>query len=353
MQPFGFSSPAECFVAFSGYVLALVVSRDFDKRGVLYTQMRVLRRAWKLYILNAFSFLLVLAISRDLFAITPGNLREITRLAAMDADPVGFVRRFLIFEDSVVFFEILRNYIFFIPLTPLFVLLFRVHRLLPLLLSLAVWLAHQMGWTPPGPFPTFNPYGWQLIFFIGCAVALIKPLSEWTFRRRGVQLTVALGLLFGSTVLKLTLFHDYPAQDVPGALKVDMQIVRVVHFCVFIWACMLVLPSSERLQQVKLIKHVVYVGQSSLECFCTANVLVFVGALLLTYAPTSVAYYWLLVGALMGGIITTAGLLKWIDQPATPAKAKLKVSELPQNGGGRDDEAGGVRGPLPRRLRGA
>lgn len=328
MQPFGFSSPAECFVSFSGYVLALVVSRDFDKRGILYSQLRVMRRAWQLYILNAFSFLLILALSRTLFAETPGHLRDVSRLSAIDADPVGFVRRFLSFQDYVVFFEILRNYIFFIPLTPLFVLLFRVHRLLPLALSALVWLAHQLGMTPPGPFPTFNPYGWQLIFFMGCAVALIKPLTEWTFPRRGLQLSVALGILCVSLVVKLTVFHDYPAQDVPGALKVDMQILRVFHFCVFIWACMLVLPSSERLLQLKLVKYVVNVGQSSLECFCTANVLVFVCAQLLTHAPTSVAYYWLLVLGLMAGIIATAGAIKWMDQPAVLAKPEPRARSV-------------------------
>lgn len=307
---FGLSSPAEFFVFFSGYVMALVLSRHFDRIGFGLTQARTLDRAWSLYILNVFSFAIVAACAGFLF--DPGSkLYAISGIGRLVADPARFLRDFMIFQDNLAFFEILRDYIFFIPLVAIFLLLARISLLLPLSISVGIWLCHQFGLTTRLHYPTFNPFAWQLLFFVGSALALWKPLPQWRFPRRRLQISICLALLVGALAFRFIVFPQYHAELVPGANKTDVGPLRLAHAALVLWAAMLLLPSSQWLARFRLTRAVIGVGQNSLECFCLSNVLVYLGAHVMGYAPQSPVLYWGIWVAIIALELVAARLFGW------------------------------------------
>lgn len=313
LPSFGLSSPAEFFVFFSGYVMVLVLGRSFDKAGFLLTQARAIDRAWSLYVLNLFTFVIVAAGSGFLFD-PDTRLFVASGMGRLLADPSRFILDFVTFRDNLAFFEILRNYIFFIPLIALFLLLARVKPWLPIVLSGLVWLAHQLGVTARLDYPTFNPFGWQFLFFLGGTVALMKPLTTWTFPRPVRQLALCLAFLAFILLMKLVLFPGVQSENVPFASKTDVGPLRVLHFGLVLYTAMLLVPASAWLQRFMLTRAIIGVGQTSLECFCLSSVLVYLGAHLLGHAPQSAALYWgLLVGMLV--IELLAGrLFGWFKQ---------------------------------------
>lgn len=310
MQPFGFSSPAEFFVFFSGYVLAMVLGRRYDQIGFWLTQARTLDRAWSLYVLNVFTLAIVAGCAAFLFARSPA-LIDVSHIDRFLADPAGFLFSFLTFQTNFAFFEILRNYIFFIPLIAVFLWLSRITLLLPIGISLAVWGAHQFGLTSRFTYATFNPFAWQLLFFLGASVATIRPLTEWRFPRRGLQIAICLGILAALFAVKMTVYAGIQADHVPVAMKADVGPLRLVHFALVLWAAMLITPSSAFLARSRIAMSFVAVGQNSLECFCLTNILVYGGAHVLTYDPQSVPLYFGILFVLLSAVLVFGRMFGW------------------------------------------
>ena len=306
----GLSSPAEFFVFFSGYVMALVLARRAGRIGFWLTQARALDRAWSLYLLNVFSFAVVAACASFLF-LPASPLYELTGIGRLVADPTRFIRDFMTFRDNLAFFEILRNYILFIPLIAGFLWLSRIRLWLPLSLSLAVWLAHQAGLTFDLGYPTFDPFAWQLLFFLGATIAIWKPLPQWRFPHRRLQIAICLSLLAGVFAVRMLAFPEIPGELFPGASKTDIGPLRVIHAGLVLWAALLLLPSSQWLGRFAAGRAMIAVGQNSLECFCLSNVLVYLGAHVMGHAPQSVALYWATLSAIVLSELLAARLFGW------------------------------------------
>lgn len=310
MQPFGFSSPAEFFVFFSGYVLALVLGRRYDQTGFWLTQARTLDRAWSLYVLNVFTLAIVAGCAAFLFTRSPA-LIDVSHIDRFLADPAGFLFRFLTFQTNFAFFEILRNYIFFIPLIAIFLWLSRINRLLPIGISLAIWAAHQFGFTARFSYATFDPFAWQLLFFLGASIATFRPLTEWRFPRRGMQIAICLAILAALFAVKMTVFAGIQAEHIPLATKTDVGPLRLIHFALVLWAAMLITPSSAFLGRSRIAMSFVAVGQNSLECFCLTNILVYGGAHVLSYDPRSVPLYFAILFVLLAAVLLFGRMFGW------------------------------------------
>lgn len=321
MQPFGFSSPAEFFVFFSGYVLALVLGRNYDKVGFLLTQARTFDRAWSLYVLNVFTLAIIAGGALFLFQRSPALL-SVSGIDRFLDDPANFFYRFMIFRTNFAFFEILRNYIFFIPLIAIFLRLARIHIAIPLGISFAVWALHQFGLTPQYRYVTFNPFAWQFIFFLGAGVALIRPLTEWRFPRRTLQIAVCLGILAAAFALKMTVFAGIQGQDIPFAGKTDVGVLRVLHFGVVLWLAMLITPSSEVLARSRIVMATVAVGQNSLECFCLTNVLVYFGADQLTRGTMTPLHYFAVLAVIVAAVLVGGHVFAWFKSEPWRKAAK-------------------------------
>lgn len=323
MQPFGFSSPAEFFVFFSGYVLALVLGRSYDKTGFWLIQARTFDRAWSLYVLNVFTLAIIAGSAIFLFSRAPA-LVDVSGIDRFLADPGRFFFRFMIFRTNFAFFEILRNYIFFIPLIAIFLKLARIHVAIPLGISFAIWAAHQFGLTPNYSYVTFNPFAWQFVFFLGAGVALIKPLTEWRFPRRGLQIAIWAALVLIAFAVKMTVFAGIQGESIPFAGKADVGVLRVLHFCLLLWGAMLITPSSQTLARSRIVMAVVAVGQNSLECFCLTNILVYYGADILSRNVQSVPHYFAVLFAIVALVLLGGRVFSWFK--AEPWRRKAKAA---------------------------
>jgi hypothetical protein len=310
MNTVGLSSPAEFFVFFSGYVMALVLARNAERIGFWLTQARALDRAWNVYVLNAFSFAVVAGCASFLFD-SQSKLYTTTGIDRLVAHPTDFIRDFMTFQDNLAFFEILRNYIFFIPLIGVFLWLSRVRLWLPLLFSFGVWLAHQVGLTAAFAYPTFNPFAWQFLFFLGATIAVWRPLHQWRFPRRNLQIALCLTLLAGALAFRIFAFPEIPADYIPGANKTDVGPLRLIHAALVLWAALLLLPSSEWLGRFSLARSVIAVGQNSLECFCLSSVMVYLGAHFMGHSPQSIPLYWTVLTSLIATELVAARLFAW------------------------------------------
>jgi hypothetical protein len=310
IQPFGFSSPAEFFVFFSGYVMALVLARQYDASGFFLTFARLLDRSWSLYILNIFTLAVAIALSSALFARSPA-LQDISGISHFTSDPVGFIMRFLVFRDKLMFFEILRNYIFFLPLIAPFLWLAKRNVYLPIGISGAVWLADQIILWRYIPYGTFNPLAWQLVFFLGATFAIVRPLTGWTFPLRRRQIVICISLLFLAFLARVTLFSHIANEAVPFAQKRDVGPLRLMHFGLLMWTSMLLVPVSQTLERSRLVRGIIKVGQNSLECFCMSSLLAYSGAGVVSMAPKSVLLYWAVVLSILALLLLGAQTASW------------------------------------------
>jgi hypothetical protein len=309
-QPAGFSSAAEFFVFFSGYILALVINRNYERVGFFRATARCVHRAWQLYMLNVFTFAVVVAGASFLFVDNP-ELARASRMALARGAGLSVVGQFLTFRGHLSFFEILWNYIFFIPLVPLALeLARRVPVALPLL-SVGLWLLNQTGLAEGWHFGNFCPLAWQLVFFAGCYVGAKRSLADVEFPHKKLQTVAFFVLIVAMAAVKLALHRRFGDIDIPGTSKIEMGPLRVFHFAVMFWGAMLLLPSAETLRRFRLADTIAGVGRNSLECFCFANVLVYYGAQLFIEAGSSLASYLVMQASVFTLVLLGARLFEW------------------------------------------
>src|SRR5688500_2822935 len=139
----GWSSAAEFFVFFSGYLVGLVYVRTLDARGPALLQARALHRAWEIYAANALTLLVVVLL---LYA-TPLGGSGLTASAFFDrlTDGAHGWVAFLTLQQAPMFFEILQLYVVLLIVAPAFLLLARRHVGLAFALSLAIWVVVQVN----------------------------------------------------------------------------------------------------------------------------------------------------------------------------------------------------------------
>lgn len=318
-QPFGFSSPAEFFVFFSGYVMSLVINRAGPGQFWI-SVVRCIKRAWELYVLNIFTMMFVISIAAWLFVFAP-KLHLASGLDNVQNQGLGYLWRAFTFQTAPAFFEILRNYIYFIPLTPLMVLMARRAPWLLIAVSVAIWGSQLVVPEWRTQYVTFNPFSWQIIYVFGALVAVRRPLTEWTFPRRGLLLAL-IGAFLGAAMIAKILGAIYHF-DVPLTLKADVEPLRLVHFGVMLLACMMLVPSNETLSRFRLTSWFTAVGKNSLECFCLANVVIYLGAALFSRLGLNLLWYAVLQTAVIASVVGAGTFFEWIKaepwrKPAVP-----------------------------------
>lgn len=307
-QPFGFSSPAEFFVFFSGYVMALVLNRAGPGQFWLST-VRCLKRAWELYVLNIFTMMFVIAIAAWLFVDAPA-LKEASGLTSVEARGLGYLWRAFTLQSAPAFFEILRNYIYFIPLTPIIILLARHRPLVLVALSVTIWASQIVAPEWRTQYATFNPFSWQLIYAFGGLLAVRLPITEWRFTHRPLILGL-IGLFLIAALVAKVLGAIY-LFDVPMTNKAILEPLRLLHFGVLLVAIFMLIPSSAFLNKLWFTNWFSAVGKNSLECFCSANVVIYVGAAIFSRVGLTLGWYVVLQTIVVATIAGLGLFYEWI-----------------------------------------
>jgi hypothetical protein len=285
----------EVFVLLAGYAAGLAYGMVMDRQGWFFAAARVLGRCFTLYV--AHIFLLVVFTAQVGFSAA--TLDSAAYLDELYLDPFAEQPYRALLEALL-----LRYQPSFLNILPLYIALLAFFALaMPLMrrpwlmlgLSALLWAAtRQFGWVMPawgGGGWFFNPLGWQLLFFIGCAIGYRPPGGaplRLPFRRWLAAAGIVL-LAIGFCAVVLIYFRtDLPAllpplvgQFLAGIDKTSMHPLRLGSVLALAYLIGHAVPPEARWLRAPWAKPLVLMGQQALPVFCVGIFLSFAGRLAL------------------------------------------------------------------------
>lgn len=318
----GWSSAAEFFVFFSGFLVGLIYSRTLQKQGLPLAYARAAHRSWQIYAANVLALCAVVILLRlPLFASAP--LEAATELDGVTGGSIAGLFGFLTLQSAPAFFEILHLYVALLFVAPLLLLVARWSVPAALLCSVAVWACVQWNSHFNIASWNFNPFAWQLVFVLGmlCSVTNAFERLRAAFGRRRLLLVTGSVLLVALCVKvadksgwSLPLIGEL---DIGGINRTRLGPLLLLHFLVSVVFVMQVVPSGESIAGSLLGRTVARVGQYSLECFCASTVLVYAAAGWMAGSGRFHPLFIFAMGMLIIGLVCLwAALMSWIkSQP--------------------------------------
>ncbi|PWB33270.1 OpgC domain-containing protein [Pseudomonas sp. SDI] len=284
VRNFGFSDAAEIFVFLAGYAAVLAYGKIALRDGWLVACVRILRRAWVLYIVHIFLLVLLMGI------VFVANNHVETRDMIQDMGLYYFLgnpQQALVDELLLRFKPNLMD-----PLPLYILLLLGLPLVLPLLLrkaeyvvglSVALYLlAPTFQWNlaaQEGGVWFFNPLAWQLLFVLGGAVAIDaqreKPQETRPLTRQPL-FCVAAGYLLVCAAIALSwrwpTVHDalmprMLAEWLYPISKTNLSPARLLHFLALAYCTAKLLPRGAWVHGW-LAQQSCRMGRYSLEVFC-------------------------------------------------------------------------------------
>jgi hypothetical protein len=285
----GLSDATEIFVFVSGYSAFLAYSGVMERKGLLFTAARILRRVWKIYIAHIFLFIVFSA------HIAYIAHRYANPLFAEEMNIVGFLSEphIALFEALLLRFrpanmDILPLYIVLLGGFPFALWLLRKAPLPTLGLSLALYFAANLGNINFSAYPSggwfFNPLAWQFLFLLGAwCGSLHKKEGPW--RKIPPRLFVPLAtaiLLFGLWLAMSWQFAKL-GRTVPPWLgrliypidKTNLDILRLLHFLALAYVTVLLVKADAKFLAWRVWRPLILCGHHSLHIFCVGIVLSF------------------------------------------------------------------------------
>jgi hypothetical protein len=349
LRNFGFSDAAEVFVFLAGYAAVLAYGKIALRDGYLVATVRILRRAWVLYVVHIFLLAVLMGI------IFVANNHVETRDMIQEMNLTYFIsnpQQAMVDELLLRFKPNLMD-----PLPLYIVLLLGLPIVLPLLikrptqaigLSLLLYLAVQwLGWNIPAHdngLWYFNPLAWQMLFVLGGATALhsarapvaaARPLG-----RQPLFLACAALVTFSALVAlgwRWPVLHEALVPGWFGELlypidKTNLSPSRLLHFVALAYCVAKLIPRGEWVNQL-LARKVALMGRYSLEVFCLSVVLAPLADMANALADDQLAMQ--IASALVGAGLMLA-LAEWLElnkrlgrpRPELP-KLELAKSERP------------------------
>jgi hypothetical protein len=322
-----FSDAAEVFIFISGYTAAVVYGKTLQHQGPLYATAQIYRRVWQLYVAHVFVFVILAAeVSYAALEVQGQTFSEDLKIDRFLDDPSIAIIKTLFLQYQPEYLDILPLYVVLLGLFPLILLLLERHLLIPLGLSVAIYLLTQrFGWHPHS-YPDseawyFNPLAWQCLFVIGATAGYsansrhaspLKTLWLW-------KLAVGIAIVVGSINISWTIHGAYSA--FPGLLfhelspfvvdKTNLAPLRLLSFFALAVTTVHFVRHNNRLLHCGIAHLIILCGQHSLQVFCLGILLSVLGRILLTSVRDGILMQLAIDG---GGIILMmgiAGLLAW------------------------------------------
>lgn len=331
---FGFSDATEMFVFLSGMASAIAFGRLFDREGIIMLSARVMQRIWQIY----WSHICVFIVIATLMAVA-GNKPDGTsyiqslNLVPFVTDPGRILWGLMTLTYVPNYFDILPMYMVILALMPVMLLAERLNRYLPILLMTLLWLSAQFSlvhflaepWSDRPWF--FNPFGWQLLFFLGFFLmrgTIVSPPNRRWLMAMAVTVVLATVPFAWYMVLDASaFFRDAAHTLLPLTDKTTFGLLRLIHFAALAYIAFHVVGvGGHRLVHPRLYpvtRVLMKVGQQSLAVFTTGMVAAQLIGIWLDHAGRTP--FWTALANLTGFavLIATAYLVAWFK--AAPWKA--------------------------------
>lgn len=329
-QAFGYADAAEAFVLIAGLSAYQAYNSRLATAGVLRGSLPILTRVWQLYVTHLALVVLVAGIAGYAARrFGDPNYLEALGLDVFVADPalalVGVVT--LTFLPN--FLDILPLYMVVLSLLPLVLLALRVHWMLPLGLSFALYMLAQItGLNLPNIQASrvwfFNPLAWQFIFVGGVVLAHLAATRrlEPLFRQRRLVVFIttlaAAYVLF--SLLSVAPWRQIPSlanvslidpADLPVADKTNLTVLRLVDGLAKAWLIAVLIPRTAGWLNAFPARMLSVMGRQSLPVFVLGLVMSTVCGVILreTGFGLAIQFAVLLVGSAI--LIAFAALLDW------------------------------------------
>jgi hypothetical protein len=288
IKNYGFSDAADLFVFIAGYTGAFVFGRVMIERGYAAAASRLAKRAFTLYaahiIVVAIYIAVIACVSREFH--DPDDLNQFNVAVFMDMPFREFIQA-LALRYKPVNLDVLPLYILLLgAFAPTLWLMVRKPNW-TLAGSLVLYVAaRHFGWNLPSS-PSgrwyFNPFTWQLLFFLGAWIALSGSGAIQSVVRTRATFWLAIACIIFAFVVTIAI----RAPDLVGLVphwivepfdpndKTNLAPYRVVHFMALAVVVTRFLHLDSPILQWRALAPLIRCGQHSLQVFCTGIVLSF------------------------------------------------------------------------------
>ena len=284
LRNIGFSDAAEVFVFLAGYASILAYGKILQREGYWLASLKILRRAWVLYVVHI--FLLAMLMGIVFFANSHVETRDLVQemgLTHFITNPQQALTDELLLRFKPNLMDPLPLYIVLLLGLPLVLPWLLRQPLAVVAVSLTVYLlAPHMGWNlraiADGVW-YFNPVTWQLLFILGGAAAVQAgrprmPHSR-TLSRQPVFLAAAVYVLVTGVITLSWRWPELHDGLMPATLsnllypisKTDLSPVRLLHFLALAYVTAKLLPGHGWTRNW-LAQQTCRMGRYSLEVFC-------------------------------------------------------------------------------------
>ena len=314
IRNYGFSDAAEIFIFISGFTAALVYGRATFEIGLVIGTARVLRRVWQIYTAHLLLFLVLMAEIAFVVAVSdkPSFYVHEMEVADFFKEPGPVMIQALLLRFRPLNMDVLPLYIVLMAFLPLVFVLARLHRDLPLAVSIVFYVLtirydlHLS--TYRNGFWSFNPCAWQLLFVFGawCALGGGKRLSA--ILEAPLIFWLAVAYLSAAFFVTLTWYFPQLESFIPAWLsrliypinKTDFDVLRFAHFLSLAVVALRFVPGSWPGLKSPFARPLILCGQYSLQIFALGVALSFAGYAFLMEIDA---------GVLLHVIVGTAGIL--------------------------------------------
>src|SRR5829696_369764 len=319
----------EILVFCSGVASALAFGRLFESAGWTLGTARILHRVWQVYWAHVGVFVAVVALlaAADL-ELGGRNLRHGLNLGPFLDDPARMLLGYATLTYVPNYFDILPMYLVILALIPLVVAAARLGRgAVAALVGILYLLAYaRLLDLPAEPWSDrvwfFNPFSWQLLFFLGFAFGRGWLVPRGYDRR---LMLAALGVVAAALPFSCqygwSCFAAWGAApwfgEVHQALgavidKTHLAPLRIVHFLAIAYLAYTLAGEGGRRLQGSLAPAVQLVGRQTLGVFLAGLVLAQALGVVLDVAGRSVATAALVNIGGCAVLLAVAGICEWV-----------------------------------------
>ncbi|MFT4013099.1 MAG: OpgC domain-containing protein [Paracoccus sp. (in: a-proteobacteria)] len=199
---------AELFVLLSGFLVGMVWVKVEERHGLRRAQLRFLKRAFQVWLALVAGAVLLALFSHLLFSLKINHTAVWFQYSRWVVEnPLGYLGTVMLMWMQPNLLDVLALYVVLIITVPVTVPFLLRMPWLAMAVSVAVWwFAGPLNTLVPNQRPgglLFNPFGWQLLFFIGIGFGAFRGRVMPMLKRHSALLTTAsLGVLaFGAAIL--------------------------------------------------------------------------------------------------------------------------------------------------------
>ncbi|MBP8930676.1 MAG: OpgC domain-containing protein, partial [Paracoccus sp.] len=227
LSNFAVFDAAELFVLLSGFLVGMVWVKVEARHGRWTAQKRFLKRAVQVWLALIIGAVLLALFSSLLFALHMNHTAVWFQYSRWIFEhPIGYLATVGLMWMQPNLMDVLALYVLLIATAPVTVPFLLRYPLAALTVSAAIWFfAEPLNALVPNQRPVpgllFNPFGWQLLFFVGVAMGAFRSqIMPILLRWRGLITAAAVGILLFSLAIVTAWKIGEPAKQVTQFLRI-------------------------------------------------------------------------------------------------------------------------------------